>query len=125
MRAAFQFALSFAKTEKRGGIQQIIQSCSRLRAGDAKTTIELAGAELACMRALDRLRQAHSSSLSTPGVRIGSSGAGHYNPCSERRSYGHELPLAVCFRTLCVPLFAGGNIGVRRRSCTGLCSIRV
>src|SRR5882672_2157580 len=43
MRAAFQFALSFAKSEKRGGIQQIIQhQAVGYALADAKTTIEAA-----------------------------------------------------------------------------------
>jgi len=44
MRAAFQFALSFAKSDRRGGIQQIIQhQAVGYALADAKTTIGLRG----------------------------------------------------------------------------------
>src|SRR6202040_473339 len=43
MRAAFQFALSFAKSDRRGGVQQIIQhQAVGYALADAKTTIEAA-----------------------------------------------------------------------------------
>jgi hypothetical protein len=78
-----------------------------------------AGAELACMPCVRhgcarRTRARHPRQ----GVRIGSSGAGHYRSYAgcRRRQLWHELPLAGLLQdAVALPLFAGGNIGVRRR----------
>ena len=120
MRAAFQFALSFAKSERRGGIQEIIQhQAVGYALADAKTTIEAARVLSwhAC-RAFDTAAPgALELAMSTPR-------------CSDRKqrcgvdtdlmrvvgvdSYGHELPLAGLLQdAVALPLFAGGK---RRRA---------
>jgi len=122
MRAAFQFALSFAKSEKRGGIQQIIQhQVVGYALADAKTTIEAARVLSwhAC-RALDTAAPgAHRASLSTPRCSDRKQRCGSYTNLMQVvgvDSYGHELPLAGLLQdAMALPLFAGGNIGVRRR----------
>src|SRR5258705_2936151 len=121
MRAAFQFALSFAKSEKRGGIQQIIQhQAVGYALADAKTTIEAARVLSwhAC-RALDTAAPG-ALELAIHAKGFGSEAAvrGITNPMQVVgvRSYGHELRLAGLLQdAMALPLFAGGNIGVRRR----------
>src|ERR1700722_9765953 len=121
MRAAFQFALSFAKSEKRGGIQQIIQHQSVGYAlADAKTTIEAA-------RVLS-WHACRAQDAAAPGTLVLAIHAKLFGSEAAVRvitnlmqvvgaeSYGHELPLAGLLQdAMALPLFAGGNIGVRRR----------
>jgi nitroalkane oxidase len=121
MRAAFQFALSFAKRERRGGIQQIIQhQAVGYALADAKTTIEAA-------RALS-WHACHAIDTAAPGALelaihakvFGSEAAVRVIADLMRvvgiDSYDHELPLAGLLQdAIALPLFAGGNIGVRRR----------
>ena len=121
MRAAFQFALSFAKRERRGGIQQIIQhQAVGYALADAKTTIEAA-------RALN-WHACHAIDTAAPGALelaihakvFGSEAAVRVIADLMRvvgiDSYDHELPLAGLLQdAIALPLFAGGNIGVRRR----------
>jgi len=121
MRAAFQFALSFAKSEKRGGIQQIIQhQAVGYALADAKTTIEAARVLSwhAC-RALDTAAPG-ALELAIHTKVFGSEAAvrviTNLMQVVGVDSYGHELPLAGLLQdAMALPLFAGGNIGVRRR----------
>jgi nitroalkane oxidase len=121
MRAAFQFTLSFAKRERRGGIQQIIQhQAVGYALADAKTTIEAA-------RALS-WHACHATDTAAPGALelaihakvFGSEAAVRVIADLMRvvgiDRYDHELPLAGLLQdAIALPLFAGGNIGVRRR----------
>ena len=121
MRAAFQFVLSFAKSDRRGGIHQIIQhQAVGYALADAKTTIEAA-------RALS-WHACHAFDTAAPGALelaihakvFGSEAAVRVITDLMRvvgvESYGHELPLAGLLQdAVALPLFAGGNIGVRRR----------
>ena len=121
MRAAFQFALSFAKSDRRGGIQQIIQhQAVGYALADAKTTIEAARALSwhAC-RAHDTAAPG-ALELAIHAKVFGSEAAVRVITDLMRvvgvESYGHELPLAGLLQdAVALPLFAGGNIGVRRR----------
>ena len=121
MRAAFQFALSFAKSDRRGGIQQIIQhQAVGYALADAKTTIEAARALSwhAC-RAFDTAAPG-ALELAIHAKVFGSEAAVRVITDLMRvvgvESYGHELPLAGLLQdAVALPLFAGGNIGVRRR----------
>jgi len=121
MRAAFQFALSFAKSDQRGGIQQIIQhQAVGYALADAKTTIEAARALSwhAC-RAFDTAAPG-ALELAIHAKVFGSEAAVRVITDLMRvvgvESYGHELPLAGLLQdAVALPLFAGGNIGVRRR----------
>ncbi len=120
MRAAFQFALSFAKSDRRGGIQQIIQhQAVGYALADAKTTIEAARALSwhAC-RAFDTAAPG-ALELAIHAKVFGSEAAVRVITDLMRvvgvESYGHELPLAGLLQdAVALPLFAGGNIGVRR-----------
>ena len=123
MRAAFQFALSSAKSEKRGGIQQIIQhQAVGYALADAKTTIEAARALSwhAC-RALDTAAPgALEAHYPRQGVRIGSQRcAGHYQShagCEASTVMATNCRSPVCFRTLWRCRFSpAAIIGVRRR----------
>jgi alkylation response protein AidB-like acyl-CoA dehydrogenase len=126
MRAAFQFALSFTKSERRGGIQQIIQhQAVGYALADAKTTIEAARALSwhAC-RSVDTAA-AGALELAIHAKVFGSEAAVRVIADLMRvvgiDSYGHELPLAGLLQdAVALPLFGGGNIGVRRRQMHGL-----
>ena len=126
MRAAFQFALSFARRERRGGIQPIIQhQAVGYALADAKTTIEVARVLSwhAC-RALDTAAPG-AVELALHAKVFGSEAAVRVIADLMRvvgiDSYGHELPLARLLQDAVVlPLFVGGNIGVRRRQLHGL-----
>jgi butyryl-CoA dehydrogenase len=121
MRAAFQFALSFAKSERRGGIQPIIQhQAVGYALADAKTAIEAARVLSwhAC-RAIDTAAPG-AVELAIHAKVLGSETAVRVIADLMRvvgiDSYGHELPLAGLLQDAVVlPLLAGGNIGVRRR----------
>lgn len=121
MRAAFRFALSFAKAERRGGVQPIIQhQAVGYALADAKTAIEAARALTwhAC-RAMDAAAPG-AVELAVHAKLFGSETAVRVIADLMRvvgvESYGHELPLAGLLQdAVALPLFAGGNIGVRRR----------
>src|SRR5258706_365504 len=121
MRAAFQFALSFAKSERRGGIQEVIQhQAVGYALADAKTTIEAARVLSwhAC-RAFDAAAPG-ALELAIHAKVFGSEAAVRVITDLLRvcgfDSYGHELPLAGLLQdAVALPLFAGGNIRVRRR----------
>ena len=121
MRAAFQFALSFARSERRGGIQPIIQhQAVGYALADAKTAIEAARVLSwhAC-RAIDTAAPG-AVELAIHAKVFGSETAVRVIADLMRvvgiDSYGHELPLAGLLQdAVALPLLAGGNIGVRRR----------
>ena len=121
MRAAFQFALSFARSERRGGIQPIVQhQAVGYALADAKTAIEATRALSwhAC-RALDTASPG-ALELAIHAKVFGSDTAVRVIADLMRvvgiDSYGHELPLAGLLQDAVVlPLFVGGNLGVRRR----------
>ena len=121
MRAAFQFALAFAKREWRGGIQPIIQhQAVGYALADAKTAIEAARVLSwhAC-RAIDTAAPG-AVELAIHAKVFGSEAAVRVIADLMRvvgiDSYGHELPLAGLLQdAVALPLLAGGNIGVRRR----------
>jgi butyryl-CoA dehydrogenase len=121
MRAAFEFALHFAQTEKRGGVHPIIEhQAVGYALADAKTTIEAA-------RYLS-WRAYHAIDTQSPGADelaieakiFGSEAAVRVITDLMRvvgvDSYDHEAPFARLLQdALALPIFDGGNMGVRRR----------
>jgi alkylation response protein AidB-like acyl-CoA dehydrogenase len=121
MRAAFEFALHFARTEKRGGVHAIIEhQAVGYALADAKTTIEAARylSWRAC-HALDTQLPA-AEELAVQAKIFGSEAAVRVITDLMRvvgiESYDQETPLAGLLRdALALPIFDGGNMGVRRR----------
>ena len=121
MRAAFEFALHFARTEKRGGVHPIIEhQAVGYALADAKTTIEAARylSWRAC-HALDTQSPA-AEELAVEAKIFGSEAAVRLITDLMRvvgiESYDREGPLAALLRdALALPVFDGGNMGVRRR----------
>ena len=121
MRAAFDFALQFAKTERRGGARPILEhQAVGYALADAKTTLEAA-------RYLG-WKACHAMDAQSPGAlevalhsKIFGSEAAVRVITSLMSvvgidSYDHELPLGGLLQdALVLPLFDGGNMGVRRR----------
>lgn len=121
MRAAFEFALHFAQIEKRGGVHPIIEhQAVGYALADAKTTIEAA-------RYLS-WRACHAVDTQSPGADelaieakiFGSEAAVRVITDLMRvvgvDSYDHEAPFARLLQdALALPIFDGGNMGVRRR----------
>jgi len=121
MRAAFQFALHFAQTEKRGGVHAIIEhQAVGYALADAKTTIEAARylSWRAC-HALDTQSPA-AEELAVQAKIFGSEAAVRVITDLMRvvgiESYDRETPFAGLLQdALALPIFDGGNMGVRRR----------
>jgi butyryl-CoA dehydrogenase len=121
MRAAFDVALNFARTERRGGAVPIIEhQAVGYALADAKMAIE-------AVRTLS-WRAAHAVDTQAPGALelalhakvFGSEAAVRVITDLMRvvgvDSYDHELPLGGLLQdALVLPLFDGGNMGVRRR----------
>jgi nitroalkane oxidase len=121
MRAAFDFALNFARTEKRGGVHAIIEhQAVGYALADAKTTIEAA-------RYLG-WRACHALDTQAPGADelaiqakiFGSEAAVRVIADLMRvvgiDSYDHEAPFGRLLQdALALPIFDGGNMGIRRR----------
>jgi butyryl-CoA dehydrogenase len=121
MRAAFDFALHFARTERRGGVHPIIEhQAVGYALADAKTTIEAA-------RYLS-WRACHAVDTQSPAADELAIQAKIYGSETAVRvitdlmrvvgidSYDHEAPLGRLLQdALALPIFDGGNIGVRRR----------
>lgn len=121
MRAAFDFALHFARTEKRGGVHPIIEhQAVGYALADAKTTLEAA-------RYLS-WRACHAVDTQSPGADELAIEAKIYGSEAAVRvitdlmrvvgvdSYDLEAPLARLLQdALALPIFDGGNMGVRRR----------
>jgi butyryl-CoA dehydrogenase len=121
MRSAFDVALRFARTDRRGGRVPVVehQGVGFLLA-DVKTRIE-------AVRALT-LRACAALDSGSPGAeelsvhaKIFGSEAAVQSLVDLMRvigvdSYGHHLPLAGLLQdAVAYPLFSGGNIGFRRR----------
>jgi butyryl-CoA dehydrogenase len=121
MRAAFDFALRFARTEARGGAAPIIaHQAVGYALADAKTAIE-------AVRSLS-LRAAHAFDTQAPGALELALHAKIFGSETAVRviadlmrvvgidSYDRDLPLGGLLEdALVLPLFDGGNMGVRRR----------
>jgi alkylation response protein AidB-like acyl-CoA dehydrogenase len=109
------FALHFARTEKRGGVHAIIE-----HQADAKTTIEAARclSWRAC-HALD-IQSPAAEELAVQAKIFGSEAAVRVITDLMRvvgiDSYDHEAPFARLLQdALALPIFDGGNMGIRRR----------
>ena len=121
MRAAFEFALHFARTERRGGIHPIIEhQAVGYALADAKTAIESA-------RYLN-WRACHAVDTQSPAADELAIQTKIYGSETAVRvitdlmrvvgvdSYDHELPLGRLLQdALALPIFDGGNMGIRRR----------
>ena len=121
MRAAFDYALHFARTEKRGGVHPIIgHQAVGYALADAKTTIEAA-------RYLS-WRACHALDTQSPGADelaiqakiFGSEAAVRVITDLMRvvgiDSYDHAAPFGrLLLDALALPIFDGGNMGIRRR----------
>ncbi|MDR3468691.1 MAG: acyl-CoA dehydrogenase family protein [Xanthobacteraceae bacterium] len=121
MRAAFDFALQFARTEKRGGAVPIIEhQAVGYALADAKTAIEAVRAlSWRACAALDA-QAPGAFELSLQAKIFGSETAVRVITELMRvvgiDSYDLQLPLAGLLQdALAYPLFDGGNMGVRRR----------
>jgi nitroalkane oxidase len=121
MRAAFDYALHFARTEKRGGVHPIIEyQAVGYALADAKTTIEAARylSWRAC-HALDT-QSPSAGELAVQAKIYGSEAAVRVISDLMRvvgiDSYDHEAPFGRLLQdALALPIFDGGNMGVRRR----------
>jgi butyryl-CoA dehydrogenase len=121
MRAAFDFALRFARTEKRGGAHPIIEhQAVGYALADAKTAIEAARylSWRAC-HALDTMSPA-AEELAVQAKIYGSETAVRVITDLMRvvgiDSYDHEAPFGRLLQdALALPIFDGGNMGIRRR----------
>src|SRR6266566_5321746 len=121
MRAAFEFTLGFARNERRGGIHPIIEhQAVGYALADAKTAIEAARylSWRAC-HALDTQLPA-AEELAVEAKIFGSEAAVRVITDLMRvvgiDSYDHEAPFARLLQdALALPIFDGGNMGIRRR----------
>ena len=121
MRAAFDFALHFARIERRGGISPIIEhQAVGYALADAKIAIEAARylSWRAC-HAVDTQLPA-ADELAIQAKIYGSEAAVRVITDLMRvvgiDSYDHEAPLGRLLQdALALPVFDGGNMGVRRR----------
>jgi len=121
MRAAFEFALDFARNERRGGIHPIIEhQAVGYALADAKMAIE--ATRYLCWRACRAvdLQSPGAEELAIEAKVFGSETAVRVLTDLIRvvgiESYDHALPLGRLLQdALALPLFGGGNIGVRRR----------
>jgi alkylation response protein AidB-like acyl-CoA dehydrogenase len=121
MRAAFEFTLGFARTERRGGIHPIIEhQAVGYALADAKTAIE--ATRCLCWRACQAVdgQSPAAQELAIQAKIHGSETAVRVLTDLMRvvgiESYDHALPLGRLLQdALALPLFGGGNIGVRRR----------
>ena len=121
MRAAFDFALHFARTERRGGLHPIIENQAvGFALADAKTSIEATRSlSWRACHAVDNKSSA-ASELAIQAKIYGSEMAVRVIIDLMRvvgvDSYDHECPLGRLLQdALALPVFGGGNIGVRRR----------
>jgi nitroalkane oxidase len=121
MRAAFEFTLRFACAERRGGVHPIIEyQAVGYALADAKTAIETTRSlSWRACRAVDTQSPA-AQELAIEAKVYGSETAVRVLTDLIRvvgiESYDHALPLGRLLQdALALPLFGGGNIGVRRR----------
>jgi butyryl-CoA dehydrogenase len=126
MRAAFEFTLGFARNERRGGIHPIIEhQAVGYALADAKMAIETT--RYFCWRACQAV------DVQSPGAQeLAIEAKVHGSETAVRvltdlmrvvgiESYDHALPLGRLLQdALALPLFGGGNIGVRRRQLHGI-----
>lgn len=121
MRAAFEFTLGFASHERRGGMQPVIaHQAVGYALADAKIAIE--AVRSLCWRAC---RAVDAQSPGAEELAIGAKIFGSETAVTVLtdlmrvvgvESYDHALPLGNLLRdALALPLFGGGNVGVRRR----------
>lgn len=121
MRRAFAFALEFARTERRGGLQPIIEhQAVGYALADAKMSLEAVRhlAWRAC-QAIDA-RSPAATELALHSKIFGSETAvrviGDLMKVVGIDSYNQALPLASLMQdAMALPLFGGSNMGVRRR----------
>ena len=121
MRAAFEFTLGFARNERRGGIHPIIEhQAVGYALADAKMAIE--ATRCLCWRACQAVdvQSPSAQELAIEAKVHGSETAVRVLMDLMRvvgvESYDHALPLGrLLLDALALPLFGGGNIGVRRR----------
>ena len=121
MRTAFDFALGFARNERRGGIHPIIEhQAVGYAPADAKMAIE--ATRSLCWRACQAvdLQSPAAEELAIEAKVYGSETAVRVLTNLMRvvgvESYDHALPLGRLLQdALALPLFGGGNVGVRRR----------
>jgi nitroalkane oxidase len=121
MRAAFDFALNFARTEKRGGVHPIIEhQAVGYALADAKTVIE--STRYLCWRACHALdtQSPSADELAIQAKIYGSEAAVRVITDLMRvvgiDSYDHEAPFGRLLQdALALPIFDGGNMGIRRR----------
>jgi butyryl-CoA dehydrogenase len=121
MRAGFDFALGFARTERRGGIHPIIEhQAVGYALVDAKIAIE--ATRSLCWRACQAvdMQSPSAQELAVEAKIFGSEAAVRVLTDLMRvvgiDSYDHSLPLGRLLQdALALPLFGGGNVGVRRR----------
>jgi nitroalkane oxidase len=121
MRAAFEFVLHFARTELRGGLHPIVEhQAVGFALADAKTIIEATRCLTwrAC-HAVDEKSPA-AAELAIQAKIYGSEMAVRVIADLMRvvgvDSYDRECPLGRLLQdALALPIFGGGNIGVRRR----------
>jgi butyryl-CoA dehydrogenase len=121
MRMAFDFALGFARNERRGGIHPIIEhQAVGYALADAKIAIE--ATRSLCWRACQAvdLQSPAAEELAIEAKVYGSETAVRVLTDLMRvvgvESYDHALPLGRLLQdALALPLFGGGNVGVRRR----------
>jgi len=121
MRAAFDFALQFARAERRGGVHPIIEhQAVGYALADAKMMIEATRylSWRAC-HAVDT-RSPAADELAIQAKIYGSETAVRVITDLMRvvgiESYDHEAPLGRLLQdALALPIFDGGNMGVRRR----------
>jgi nitroalkane oxidase len=121
MRAAFDFALAFAQKERRGGALPIIEhQAVGYALADAKTALEASRAlSLRACHALD-VQSPAALELALHAKIFGSEAAvrviAELMKVVGIDSYDEALPLAGLMQdALVLPLFDGGNMGVRRR----------
>ena len=121
MRAAFEFTLDFARHERRGGVHPVIaHQAVGYALADAKTAIEaVRGLCWRACRAVDA-QSPQAEELAIEAKVFGSETAINVLTDLMRvvgiESYDHALPLGRLLQdALALPLFGGGNVGVRRR----------
>jgi nitroalkane oxidase len=121
MRAAFEFTLKFVRSERRGGIHPIIEhQAVGYALADAKMAID--ATRCLCWHACQAvdLQGTGAEELAIEAKVFGSETAVHVLTDLMRvvgiESYDHGLPLGRLLQdALALPLFGGGNIGVKRR----------
>jgi nitroalkane oxidase len=121
MRMGFDFALSFARNERRGGIHPIIEhQAVGYALADAKMAIE--ATRSLCWRACQAvdLQSPAAQELAIEAKVYGSETAVRVLTNLMRvvgvESYDHALPLGRLLQdALAFPLIGGGNVGVQRR----------